>query len=462
MGPRVTRSVVTILVLAVFWAWLGMQPAGAATVRFVSTTGVDTGNCTLSPCLTIGYAITQSVSGDTISVAAGTYAERVVIDRSLKIVGAGVGQVAVDGANGGTVVTIGSPSASLDVAISGLTVQNGLAQIGGGIASIPGSGRTNTVALTRMAVTSNSAEGAADSGADASGGGIYNAAGSTMNLSVSTVSANSAVGGSGGSHFGIGDEGGAGLGSGIFNAGSLWVLRSTISGNSAVGGEGGAGQPNGRGGAAQGGGLYVATGGSLSTTLANTTVSANEANGGNGGCSLPCSHGAGPGGVGRGGGIESAGEPEVLLNDTIAANSTRGGSGLLGQFAASYGGGIDVVGSVKSKNTIVAENSAMIGLGGGGPDCYGTVTSGGHNLLGDDSSCSGFTADGDLVNVDPLLGPLQNNGGPTQTKALLDGSPAIDAADDAACAAPPVNGKDQRGVSRPQGPHCDMGAYEKR
>jgi hypothetical protein len=61
---------------------------------------------------------------------------------------------------------------------------------------------------------------------------------------------------------------------------------------------------------------------------------------------------------------------------------------------------------------------------------------------------------------DPLLGPLQNNGGPTKTHALLPGSPAIDAGNDAVCAADPVNGLDQRGVARPQGASCDIGAYE--
>jgi len=65
------------------------------------------------------------------------------------------------------------------------------------------------------------------------------------------------------------------------------------------------------------------------------------------------------------------------------------------------------------------------------------------------------------VNTAPLLGPLADNGGPTWTHALLAGSPAIDAADDAACVAPPINGVDQRGVARPQGVGCDVGAFER-
>ncbi|MEP6896755.1 MAG: choice-of-anchor Q domain-containing protein, partial [Chloroflexota bacterium] len=64
-------------------------------------------------------------------------------------------------------------------------------------------------------------------------------------------------------------------------------------------------------------------------------------------------------------------------------------------------------------------------------------------------------ASSDLVVWDALIGPLVDNGGPTLTHALLPGSPAIDAGDDAACSA-----VDQRGIARPQGAHCDIGSYE--
>ena len=64
-----------------------------------------------------------------------------------------------------------------------------------------------------------------------------------------------------------------------------------------------------------------------------------------------------------------------------------------------------------------------------------------------------------MAPLDPMLGPLQDNGGPTQTRALLTGSPAIGAADDTACAGV-AKSVDQRGVTRPQGTHCDIGAYE--
>ena len=90
-----------------------------------------------------------------------------------------------------------------------------------------------------------------------------------------------------------------------------------------------------------------------------------------------------------------------------------------------------------------------------GDDVYGTVTSLGHNLIGDTTDSTGFGADGDLLNVDAKLAPLANNGGSTQTCALLPGSAALGAADAAS-----VPATDQRGITRPQGAAADIGAFE--
>jgi CSLREA domain-containing protein len=103
-------------------------------------------------------------------------------------------------------------------------------------------------------------------------------------------------------------------------------------------------------------------------------------------------------------------------------------------------------------NTILSAN-----LGGTGQtsNCGGhDLSSAGYNL--ENGNTCDFSATGDLVNTDPKLGNLMDNGGPTETMALLTGSPAIDAATPK-CAPPKT---DQRGVSRPQGPRCDIGAYE--
>jgi hypothetical protein len=82
-----------------------------------------------------------------------------------------------------------------------------------------------------------------------------------------------------------------------------------------------------------------------------------------------------------------------------------------------------------------------------------SLTSGGHNVF-TDATCAPTGTDPQVPSA--LLGPLADNGGPTPTHALLDGSPAIDWADGALCPA-----TDQRGVARPQGPACDAGAFER-
>jgi hypothetical protein len=105
-------------------------------------------------------------------------------------------------------------------------------------------------------------------------------------------------------------------------------------------------------------------------------------------------------------------------------------------------------GTVYVADTIVAGNSSN--------DVSGSLISQGYNLIGNTTGCT-LTGNltGNIYGADPLLGPLQNNGGPTLTHGLLTGSPAIDAG--------PANGApnfDQRGVSRPQGTAEDIGAFE--
>ena len=109
-------------------------------------------------------------------------------------------------------------------------------------------------------------------------------------------------------------------------------------------------------------------------------------------------------------------------------------------------------GSLTLVNAIIANNT--------GGDCLFAVSSLGHNL-DSDGTCN-LTATGDLSNTDPLLGPLQDNGGPTFTHTLLPGSPAIDAIPLEACTDKDGNPitTDQRGVLRPQGAACDLGAFE--
>ena len=196
-------------------------------------------------------------------------------------------------------------------------------------------------------------------------------------------------------------------------------------------------------------------------TIAQSTFLHN--NGGNA-CPIPCY------GSGGGGGIDNTGSLTVT-NSTLSGNSAFGGNvgGAIRNYptgsvslyhttitanTAGTGGGIVTGGgAVFATNTVFAGNSGL-----NGRDCLGAMTTTGPNLIESLLGCT-VTGPAPIVGV-ALLGPLANNGGPTQTQAPLPGSPALGAADPGACGAPPVNGKDQRGVSRPQGAGCDLGAFE--
>ena len=176
-----------------------------------------------------------------------------------------------------------------------------------------------------------------------------------------------------------------------------------------------------------GGGIYS---NGTKLTFENVTISNNEAD--------------------TGGGVFINSGTTSLNNVTITQNlSTNVG-------VTAYGGGIENKNNspITIKNSIIAGNAAEVGQ-----DCYNAITSGGNNLIGYVSGCDITPALGDLIGDDnPLqvkLGDLANNGGNTYTHALLTGSPAIDAGNPATCAA-----TDQRGVARPQGAACDMGAFE--
>ena len=159
----------------------------------------------------------------------------------------------------------------------------------------------------------------------------------------------------------------------------------------------------------RGGGLYSEFG---NTLVRNTTFSGNSA-------------------VSLGGGLSTHGGSLTINNSTFSGNSAENGGGLH-----------DAFGSVNVTNSLFAGST-------GGNCC--NISSSGSNNLADDGSCgSGFTYSSSI-----LLGTLGSYGGPTQTVPLLPGSAAIDAGDNATCAS-----TDQRGLARPQGAGCDIGAFE--
>ncbi len=235
--------------------------------------------------------------------------------------------------------------------------------------------------------------------ADFEGGGIDNA-GDLATISASTLSGNS-----------------AGFGGGIVTGGPLTVTASTLSGNSATGNSAVTGD---------GGGIWTI--GTL--TVTDSTLSGNSA-------------------VNDGGGIYTSSYPTavtVIASTTLSGNSARSGGGIWNGMQA----------LAQLRNTIVAGNTAD-----SAPDLDGAFVSLGHNLIGDGTGGSGYDPT-DLVGtsanpIDPRLGPLADNGGPTQTLALLPGSPAIDAGDNTD--APEW---DQRGPGFPRIVNgiIDIGAFE--
>lgn len=279
---------------------------------------------------------------------------------------------------------------------------NALGDDGAGAVHVAPSAGGATATVTRVIFDANTA-GAAGAGR---GGAIafQPTGGGPQALTVTDSSFTNNVAGSAGAGQGgaIDFSGGAGA--------ALAITGSTFAFNRA-------GPVDGTQGA-RGGAMAVGAGAAL--TVVNSTFSENAA--------------AAPAGSGDGGGaLWLAGDSAALTNVTIAGN-TVGAQGHGGGIQRAAGGG-----PVTVRNSIVAN------------ECSGAITTGGHNL--ESGTTCGFT--GELQADDPLLAPLADNGGPTPTRMPDPTSRAIDAGDPAACPA-----TDQRGVARPQGRACDIGAVE--
>jgi len=488
-------------------------------------TALGNGLCTLRAAIQEANAapdeiafITLPAGTYTLSLAgtdedAGATGDLDVITRGLRLEGAGSSSTVIDAVGMDRVFHMIVPASAW---ISGVTIANGDAHgwQGGGIfddgnylelddvrivnnrahegAGIFGGGEflfsnvvlTSNQAIAGGAMTSESLGGAifwmggrgelrdsqaTDNSADAGGGGIYMAGGRSFVVRNLTLDGNRAP---------IG--GGLMIQSSQYSPATVDVLGCSVSGNEATGGTGdlsgrGAGVwirgadaqvrieecwIDGNDAVGSGGGAVVSIASvtrAASFSLIRSTISHNTAGEDSGGVHMYSELDAemlfenvtvSGNQAGRwGGGITNSQAPVTLTNTTLVLNQAVG-----------PGGGIWNAGTLRMANSILALNrtGAQFDVV---DNCEGGVTSDGHNI--DEGSDCGLGGVGDLSGTSPQLTPIGLYGGATPTHYLRQGSPAIDAGDDALCPA-----VDQRGTARPQdgdgdgSAHCDIGAVE--
>lgn len=314
-----------------------------------------------------------------------------------------------NGEDGGGIANAGELLLS-DCLVASNVTGNGVSALGaGGLGG--GIWNGGVLTLRRTVVSDNVTGDGGEGGEGGYGGGLYNAYAATLTLEESSVAGNRTGAGGG--------SGAGGSGAGLFNVGTAILTNSTIRSNqTAAGGWGGA----------------ISNVGALS--LRNTTISSNRAGG-------------------HGGGVDNASNATAeFKNATVvenAADEDRDGFGDGGGF---YNEG----GVVQAANSLLALNRD----GDQPMDCSGALTSLGFNLIQVVDGCTiSGDATGNLVGLNPQIGPLADNGGATLTHALLANSPAIDRGNplqpgsgENACLA-----SDQRGQERSDR-RCDIGAFE--
>ena len=460
-----SRSLVTLAIVA---AMLGVaRPAYAASLSV--TTTADTIDAAAS-CATVTVAALPGPDGqtslreavcaantnagaDTISFSVnGTFVLTgaanddnggtgdLDIKQSLAIGGNGITNTIIDGGGIERIFDV-FPSAASTFDISNLTVQNGdtrTTSFKEGGAMYLHNNVTSTISNSQIINNSSGANGAIENR------GI-------LTISNSVISNNQTI-----------PTSGTVTGGGIHNAGTLSINNTTISNNSVRG---------------EGGGVFITVGVAVTVSITNSTISGNTAS-------------VTGGGLGNGGGIATTGNQGTIniINSTISGNhaDNNGGGAYFvtpaGQpgnatlnnvtitnntadndnnGAGAGGGFAQNTAAVTLRNTIVAGNFNSIASVR--DDISGAVVaSSSYNLIGDGTGSSGITngVNNNQVGsgaspINPQLGALTNNGGLTETHALLAGSPAINTANNATC--PPT---DQRGVGRPIGPICDIGSFE--
>ena len=441
MGPKALKRGLAIAVLSVLATLAPVAGAGAAVYTVTpgasDVVDLDTGGafdgtcdaggsvCTLRAAIQTANS-SASPGADLINVPAGVYPPLTIantagdenasvqgdldITSNLDIVGTG-GSATISGDTIPVDRIFDIPSGASAVRLANLTLTKGQAPSsthGGAIKHEIGA-----LLIENSAITNSVAPGANSRGA-----GIYSSGGSSLSLTDVTVSGNKAAEGLTG-----------GQGGGVWTSSPITVNRSTISSNTASFGCVSVGCGS------TGGGLTMF--GAAAASLTNTTVSGNTA-----------------GAIGNGGGIAfiSGGTPLSLLNSSLVGNQISMPNGF-------GGGNILIAGDARLENTIIANgNSPTAGAENCVIDTFGSFISLGHNLearLGQGASQCGLSpgVNGDITAQDAMLDALAFNGGPP-THALMAGSPAINAG------GPNGPATDERGIARPQGPVCDIGAYE--
>ena len=391
-----------------FRSWHAAKPSawllvllllGAFPVANAATLTVCASGCDFDA---VQDAIDAADSGDIITIAAGTYNEALAIDKDITLQGEETATTIIEPDTYDGVVKIGTLGGGAHVVtINDLTLTGGRSGDGGGLDNQGG-----IVTLNRCLVTGNSAGGF--------GGGIFNESG-VMVINHSEISENGLT---------FSPQ----YGGGIATWGPLTVSYSTIRDNSS----------HHYTGFGYGGGIHVEFG---TTTITHSTLSGNS-------------------NINRGGAISAFGGVITISNSTISGNTSFEGGGInagSGTFyvydstitanvALNGRRGAGVYGRTHLSRSVVSGNF-------GSSDCDRPSVSEGYNVVGTGCPSSGVD---DLFTNDPMLGPLQDNGGPTLTHAPDPLSPALHRVPLSACDAL----TDQRGVSRPQGAACDSGAVE--
>jgi hypothetical protein len=401
----------------------------AATVTVTNTN--DSGHGSLR------QALADANDGDTISFGVtgtiGLTSGGLLINKGVTIAGPGADQLSIDGNQALFVFGVFPDKTA---AISGLTVKNGEIGIWN---------EQGTLAVSNCVVNLNSV------------GGLFNHH-ATLTITNCIVSGNA--------YYGLDNHAfdlpppndrtlGQGFltidssivsdnsGPGVLNTGSATILNSTLTGNSVQGDFGGGVRS----------GSFKAPGSVV--IVSNSTISGNSAQDGGGISndyglvSVVNSTISGNSAADGAGGIGNYAGRVQIANSTISGNSApQGGGGGISNVAGEYGATLEMANAIFNAG---ASGENIVNYGG-------KVTSHGYNLSSDDGG-GYLTSPGDQINTDPLLGPLQDNGGPTLTHAPLPGSPAIDAGDPN-FTPPPL--RDQRGpcFHRLFGHRIDIGSVE--